>query len=100
MRISSSPNVPGIFKAKSLYQWRPAVTCSKFFFMQARSQKSAMGGRGGVARVWGQIPQPPEAIGVWGQGPQPLEAWGVGADPSALKIFLFFLARILILGLF
>ena len=36
----------------------------KFFFMQARSQKSAMGG-GGVARVWGS------AVAMGGQGACP-----------------------------
>ena len=53
---------------------------------EARSQKFAI--EGAVVGVWGQSPQPPEAIG------------GLGAEPPALKNFAFFLKNNLVLGLY
>ena len=63
--------------------------CSKFFFMQAHSQKSAMGGGGG--RCGGLGADPPT---TGGKNPA---TGGVGADTPALE---FFFGKITILGLF
>ena len=50
-------------------------------YIQARSQKFAMGGA--VLGVWGRSPQPPEAN--WGLGAKPPAArgWGFAEKPPA-----------------
>ena len=73
----------------------------KLMYMQARSQKFAMGGA--VLGVWGRSPQPPEAngglgasspaAGGWGFGgkaPSRRRHGGLGAEPPALENFAFF----------
>ena len=80
-------------------------------FIQARSQKFAMGGA--VLGVWGRSPQPLEANGGLGAKPPAAEGWGfggiapsrrrhggLGAMPPALENFAFFCKNNFILGLF
>ena len=69
-------------------------------YIQARSQKFAMGGA--VLGVWGRSPQPPEANGGLGAKPPAAGGWGFGGKaPSrrrhggvlALENFAFFLQK-------
>ena len=88
-----------------------SILISHIVYMQARSQKFAMGGA--VWGVWGRSPQPPEANGGLGAKPPAAGGWGfggkapsrrrhggLGAEPPALENFAFFCKNNFILGLF
>ena len=81
------PYVPFMQRApKKRFGCRPI---SYLLYVQARSQKSAIGG----GLLGGLGAEPPAAGGQWGSG-------GFGAKPPALENFAFFCKNNFILGLF